>query len=112
MPSFETEADTRLSVFDSHKGLSNTFKTHKNISLYFKRRYLIIYYYCQITSRNSAKDKQKYQPVVLLVFSESHITKFKYANTKNIELMDVKSWTQPILLSKLCPPGGFLQPIS
>ena len=38
MPSFETPADisTRLSVFDS----SNTFETHKNISLYFKRRYL------------------------------------------------------------------------
>ena len=49
MPSFEIQADitiiTRLSVFDSPKGLSNTFKTHKNISLYFKRRYLIIYNY-------------------------------------------------------------------
>ena len=45
MPSFEIQADifTRLSVFDSPKGSSNTFKTHKNISLYFKRRYLIIY---------------------------------------------------------------------
>ena len=44
MPSFETPADifTRLSVFDSPKGSSYTFKTHKNISLYFKRRYLII----------------------------------------------------------------------
>ena len=40
--SFETQADisTRLSVFDSPEGLSNTFKTHTNISLYFKRRYL------------------------------------------------------------------------
>ena len=49
MPSFETLADifTRLSVFDSPKGSSNTFKTHKNISLYFKRRYLIIYNYLQ-----------------------------------------------------------------
>ena len=47
MPSFEVQADifTRLSVFDSPKGSSNTFKTHKNISLYFKRRYLIIYKY-------------------------------------------------------------------
>ena len=47
MPSFEIQADifTRLSVFDSPKGSSNTFKTHKNISLYFKRRYLIIYNY-------------------------------------------------------------------
>ena len=45
MPSFEIQADifTRLSVFDSPKGSSNTFKTHKNISLYFKRRYLLIY---------------------------------------------------------------------
>ena len=45
MPSFETLADmfNPLSVSDSPKGLSNTFKTHKNISLYFKRRYLIIY---------------------------------------------------------------------
>ena len=47
MPSSETPADifTRLSVFDSPKGSSITFKTHKNISLYFKRRYLIIYKY-------------------------------------------------------------------
>ena len=42
MPSFETLADTftHLSVFHSPEGSSNTFKTHKNISLYFKRRYL------------------------------------------------------------------------
>ena len=47
MPSFEIQADifTRLSVFDSPKGSSNTFKTQKNVSLYFKRRYLIIYNY-------------------------------------------------------------------
>ena len=38
---------TRLSVFDSPKGSSNTFTTHKNISPYFKRRYLIIYKYCR-----------------------------------------------------------------
>ena len=45
MPSFKIQANifTRLSVFDSPKGLSDIFKTHKNISLYFKRRYLIIY---------------------------------------------------------------------
>ena len=47
MPSFETLADifTRLSVFDSAKGSSDTFKAHKNISLYFKRKHLIIYKY-------------------------------------------------------------------
>ena len=47
MHSFETPADvfTRLYVFDSPKGSSNTLKTQKNISLYFKRRYLIIYKY-------------------------------------------------------------------
>ena len=47
MPSFETLADifTRLSVFDSPKGSSNIFNTHKNISLYFQRRHLIIYNY-------------------------------------------------------------------
>ena len=53
MPSFEIPADifTHLSVFDSPKGSSNTFKTHKNISLYFKRRHLIIYKY-QVLFRN------------------------------------------------------------
>ena len=53
MPSFEIPADifTRLSVFDSPKGSSNTFKTRKNISLYFKRRHLIIYIYINIASR-------------------------------------------------------------
>ena len=47
MPSFEIPADifTRLSVFDSPKGSSDTVKTRKNISLYFKRRHLIIYKY-------------------------------------------------------------------
>ena len=47
MPSFEIQADifTCLSVFDSPKGSSDTFKTHRNISLYFKRRYLTIYKY-------------------------------------------------------------------
>ena len=52
MPSFETPADifTRLSVFDSPEGSSNTFKTHKNISLYFKRRYLIRYNYIYHTT--------------------------------------------------------------
>ena len=44
--SFEILADifTRLSVFDSPKGSSDTFKTHKN-SLYLKGRYLIVYKY-------------------------------------------------------------------
>ena len=39
VPSFETPADisTRLSVLDSSTGSSNTFRTHKNISLYFKK---------------------------------------------------------------------------
>ena len=57
MPSFEIQADifTRLSVFDSPKGSSNTFKTHKNISLYFKRRHLIIYNYaCKILMKTQA----------------------------------------------------------
>ena len=50
MPSFEVPADifTQLTVFDSPKGSLNTFKTHKNINLYFKRRHLIIDSYCQI----------------------------------------------------------------
>ena len=40
MPSLEILADifTRLSVFDSHKVLSDTLKTCKNISLYFKKK--------------------------------------------------------------------------
>ena len=37
---------TRLSVFGSPEGSSDIFKTHKNISLYFKRRYLTIHNYC------------------------------------------------------------------
>ena len=52
MLSFETLADTRLSVFDSPEGPLNTFKSHKNISLYFKRRYLIIYKYLSHSLRN------------------------------------------------------------
>ena len=46
MPSFEILADIfiRLSVFDSPKGSSDTFKTRENISLYFQRRHLIIIY--------------------------------------------------------------------
>ena len=60
MPSFETPADifTRLSVFDTPKGSSNTLKSHKNIRLYLKSRYLIIYNYhiryllYSITSQN------------------------------------------------------------
>ena len=57
MPSFEIQADifTRLSVFDSPEGSSDTFKTHKNISLYFKRRYLIIYNYQDTLSYASSK---------------------------------------------------------
>ena len=63
MPSFETQADifTSLSVFDSPKGSSNIFKTHKNISLYFKRRYLIIYKYC---SKNFATGPYKFGNMV------------------------------------------------
>ena len=58
MPSFEIQTDifTRLSVFDSPKGSSNTFKTHKNISLYFKRRHLIIYNY---EVNNKCEDNEK-----------------------------------------------------
>ena len=67
MPSFEIKADifSRLSVFDSPKGSSNTFKTHKNISLYFKRRYLIIIYY-QVPSFEIQADILR----VLKVFDE------------------------------------------
>ena len=39
-----TDIFTRLSVSDSPKGSSDTFKTCKNISQYFKRRGLIKYY--------------------------------------------------------------------
>ena len=44
MPSFEIPADifTHLSVSELPEGSSNTFKTRKNVSLYFKRRHLII----------------------------------------------------------------------
>ena len=60
MPSFETTADifTCLSVFDSPEGSSSTFKTHKNISLYFKRNYLIIYnyYFWNIRSRSTVQN--------------------------------------------------------
>ena len=47
MPSFEVPAKffACVSVFESSKGLSNTFKTYENISLYFIRRHLIIYDY-------------------------------------------------------------------
>ena len=62
MPSYEIQADifTRLSVFDSRKGSSNTFKTHKNISLYFKRKYLIIYNYHQfLMLKGQVRSKNK-----------------------------------------------------
>ena len=51
MTSFGIPADifTRLSVSNSPKGFSDTLKTHKNISLCFKRRHLIIYNYCTLT---------------------------------------------------------------
>ena len=57
MPSLEIQADifTRLSVFDTPEGSSNTFKTHKNISLYFKRRYLIIYNYRYLSASDPTK---------------------------------------------------------
>ena len=44
VPSFEIQADifTRPSLFGSPKGPSNTFKTRKNISLYFRTNHLII----------------------------------------------------------------------
>ena len=49
MPSFETLAYIFTFLSFSPKGSSNTFKTHKTISLYFKRRYLIIYKYQSMT---------------------------------------------------------------
>ena len=48
MPSFEIPADifTRLSVFDSPKGSSNTFKTRKKYQPVFQKKApLIIYKY-------------------------------------------------------------------
>ena len=60
MPSFETPTDvfTRLSVFGSPKGSSNTFKNHKNVSLYFKRRFLIIYKYQNAAFRHAMHCRQ------------------------------------------------------
>ena len=62
MPSFEILANifTCLSVFDSPKGSSNTVKTRKNISLYFKRRHLIIYNYC----RNKHKYAERFKEFI------------------------------------------------
>ena len=64
VPSFEIPADTftRLSVFDSPKGLSNTLKNCKDINLYFKRRHLITYEYFGHLRRDAClkiKDKVK-----------------------------------------------------
>ena len=57
MPSFETL--TLADIFTHlSKSSSNTFKTHKNISLYFKRRYLIIYKYLKTAGRNE-RDQYK-----------------------------------------------------
>ena len=78
MPSFKIQADifTRLSVFDSPKGSSNTFKTHKNISLYFKRRYLIIYKYSGM--------KLKFVVSFTVVDSNKQwILRIQYPNTVN-----------------------------
>ena len=44
---------TCLSAFDSPKGSSNTVKTRKNISLYFKRRHLIIYNYADTQNKSA-----------------------------------------------------------
>ena len=73
MPSFEIQADifTRLSVSDSPKGSSNTFKTHKNISLYFKRRYLVIYKYSKKSVKGLASLPQFHifiDPVSQIIF--------------------------------------------
>ena len=50
MPSFEIPADifTRLSVFDSPKGSSNTFKTRKKYRPVFRKKVIIIYKYCLV----------------------------------------------------------------
>ena len=58
---------TRLFVFDSAKGSSNTFKTHKNISLYFKRRYLITYNYFHL---DDSKDSLRVETDKLLTSYE------------------------------------------
>ena len=75
MPSFEIQADifTRLSVFDSPKGSSNTFKTHKNISLYFKRRYLIIYNYQDILSYTSSKVDYSVRENIYMLLSDTNL---------------------------------------
>ena len=60
MPSFKIQADifNHFSVFDSPKGSSDTFKTHKNISLYFKRRYLIIYNYFNSKAKTAINENE------------------------------------------------------
>ena len=54
---------THLSVLDSPKGSTNTFKTRKNISLYFKKKAL-----------NSICD-EKYWMISLLIFP--YLTRLK-----------------------------------
>ena len=36
------------------------------------------------TRRNAAKDEQKYQPIFLLVFSGSRVTKSEYTDTQRL----------------------------
>ena len=83
MPSFEIQADifTRLSVFDSPKFSSNTFKTHKNISLYFKRRYLIIYKY----SRRSVKIEK-------ININNQELIKIDKKLWESFELLESSNW--------------------
>ena len=66
---------TCLSVFDSPKGSSNTFKTRKNISLYFKRRHLIIYKYF-------SNSRLKFLNSFL-----KHATKLKFLKVENFKTL-------------------------
>ena len=98
MPSFEIQADifTRLSVFDSPKGSSNTFKTHKNISLYFKRRYLIIYNYLTVITTNfsaltAGRDVTKLAGPEVIVVGDGHCLLHAFAMSLEEEKITVSS---------------------
>ena len=101
MPSFKIQAHifTRRSVFDSPKGSSNTFKTHKNISLYFKRRYLIIYKYCILVLHECYGIMfQPYDKTLLISWLPS----------KNKELVKENNSVVPTMLSKSPRLYGFV----
>ena len=69
MPCCYAVTTSNIGLFDSLKGLSNSFKTRKNISLYFKRRHLIIYgiHLNNIPSRTFGKTSRR--PLLFQGFS-------------------------------------------